>query len=183
MTITNGIATDSNGRVWDTGTGRTISPGTYTPPQNNESSTSRIESSTVISDTSTTTTVLVNSLVLPQETTTVLALPVAFIDTSTVIAPTPADDLDSLPEVDAEEEISNSVIATVVGTKTRIAVASAWANTRLNVVASKKGSKKKYTYRFTTNSEGDYTFKSSVNLKGYTVILYKGAEELDRDFV
>jgi phage protein D len=83
----------------------------------------------------------------------------------------------------AEEEISNSVLATIVGTKTRIAVASAWANTRLSVVASKKGFKKKYTYRFTTNSEGDYIFKSGVNLKGYTVILYKGTEELDRDFV
>ena len=110
-------------------------------------------------------------------------MPVALIDTSTVIAPTPADDLDSLPEVDAEEEISNSVIATIVGVKTRIAVTSAWANTRLNVVASKKGVKKKYTYRFTTNSNGDYIFKSGVNLKGFTLKLFKGSEELDREIV
>lgn len=183
MTITNGIATDSNGRVWDTGTGRTITAGTVTPPTNSESATSRIESSTVVTETSTITSVLTAPVALVQETSTVIAIPAAFIDTSTVVAPTPADDLDSLPEVDAEEEISNSVLATIVGTKTRIAVLSAWANTRLNVVASKKGMKKKYTYRFTTNSDGDYTFKSSVNLKGYTVILYKGTEELDRDFV
>lgn len=183
MTITNGVATDSNGRVWDTGTGRVISAGTVTPPPVSDSSTSRIESSTVITETSTSTSVIAVPVSLAQETLIGFAVPVALIDTSTVIAPTPADDLDSLPEVDAEEEISNSVIATIVGVKTRIAVTSAWANTRLNVVASKKGVKKKYTYRFTTNSEGDYIFKSSVNLKGYTVILYKGTEELDRDFV
>lgn len=186
MTIANGIATDPNGRTWDTGTGRTITPGTVTPPP-------VVDSSTPVSDTSTplveTMTVLTYAGATTSETTAVASEPiaiattVALVDTSTVIAPTPADDLDSLPEVLAEEEISNSVIGTIVGVKTRIAVSSAWASTNMRVVASKKGFKKKYTYRFTTNSEGDYIFKSGVNLKGYTVILYKGNEELDRDYI
>ena len=51
------------------------------------------------------------------------------------------------------------------------------------MVASKKGSKKKYTYKIVTDANGDYTFKSSVNLKGFTLILLKGSEELDRDIV
>jgi hypothetical protein len=106
-----------------------------------------------------------------------------FIDTSTALAPTPADDLESLPEVVAEEEISNSVEGAIIGNKTRITVVTQWSNTRLSVVASKKGMKKKYTFRFTTNSEGEYIFKSGINLKGYTLVLFKGAEELDRDWI
>jgi hypothetical protein len=53
----------------------------------------------------------------------------------------------------------------------------------MTVVATKKGSKKKYTYRITTNSEGALIFKSSVNLKGFTLVIYKDGEELDRDSV
>jgi hypothetical protein len=184
--IANGIATDNNGRSWDTGTGRVIAIGNVPPPVVSDSSTPRVDTQTVVSGTTT------PVVTAPVESTTVVApVPTLFsepittsvLDSSTAVSPTPADDLDSLPEVAAEEEISNSVIGTIVGVKTRIAVSTAWASTNMRVVASKKGFKKKYTYRFTTNSEGDYIFKSGVNLKGYTVILYKGSEELDRDYI
>jgi hypothetical protein len=99
-------------------------------------------------------------------------------DTATV-----ADDIDSLPEVDAEEEISNSIDARVVNNKTRIEVATVWESTRLSLVATKKGSKKKYTYRFSTDATGNYLFRSSINLRGFTLVLYKGTEEIVREVV
>lgn len=184
--ITNGVATDQNGRVWDTGTGRVISAGNTPPPA------PFVDSSTVRTDTSTVTINSTPSSPSNTDTATVNApvptlfnavAPISSVDTTTVVAPVPADDLDSLPEVDAEEEVTNVVLGTIVSNKTRIEVSTLWANTKLNIVATKKGSKKKYTYRFTTNNLGDYTFKSSVNLKGYLLVLYKGTEELDRDFV
>lgn len=190
--ISGGIATDNNGRVWDTGTGRVISAGnTPVQPPRSDTSTVLTDTSTVLSETSTVSSGNASPVVTTSSESTTSAVPTLYtgiapisaMDTSTVQAPAPADELDSLPEVVAEEEVTNLVLGTIVGSKTRIEVSSLWANTRLNVVATKKGSKKKYTYRFTTDSNGDYLFKSSVNLKGFTLVLYKGTEELDRDFV
>lgn len=175
--ITNGIATDQNGRSWDTGTNRIISPGVIPTPPISETKTAIIETPTVGSQT------LTASLETSTPVTTSEPVATVFIDTATVVTPTPADDLESLPEVVAEEEISNSVEGAIIGNKTRITVVTQWSNTRLSVVASKKGMKKKYTFRFTTNSEGEYIFKSGINLKGYTLVLFKGAEELDRDWI
>jgi len=173
ITINNGTATDNSGRSWDTGTGNVISQGN--PIAVIDSATTLIDTQTALTDSST---VLVTPIAIAVATSaiengTAIALPLA----------TPADDLDSLPEVAAEEEVSNSVEAKVIGSKTRIAVSTEWSKTKLSVTATKKGSKKKYTYRFSTDSNGDYTFKSSVNLKGFTLVLYKGSEELDRDTV
>jgi hypothetical protein len=50
----------------------------------------------------------------------------------------------------------------------------------MRVVASKKGVKKKYTYRLTTNSNGERIFRTRLNLRGYTLVLIKGSTELDR---
>lgn len=170
-TITGGIVTDTNGRTWNSGTGQTITPGV-------------VDTRTVLSDTST---VLVDSNTAVIETATALNTPVPLAlalpmttnaDTATVV-----DDIDSLPEVDAEEEISNSIDARVVNNKTRIEVATVWESTRLSLVATKKGSKKKYTYRFSTDAAGNYLFRSSINLRGFTLVLYKGAEEIVREVV
>jgi hypothetical protein len=158
--INNGVAIESNGRSWDTGTGRVITPGiTETRTVLSDTSTSRIETPTVV---------------LETVTALALAIPVAYMA---------GDDIDSLPEIEAEEEVSNSVEAKVISGKTRIAVVTEWVNTKLSVTATKKGSKKKYTYRFTTNGEGEHVFRAGLNLKGFTLILYKGAQELDRDFI
>ncbi len=95
-TITGGIVTDTNGRTWNSGTGQTITPGV-------------VDTRTVLSDTST---VLVDSNTAVIETATALNTPVplalALPMTTNADTATVADDIDSLPEVDAEEEISNS---------------------------------------------------------------------------
>ncbi len=170
-TITGGIVTDTNGRTWNSGTGQTITPGV-------------VDTRTVLSDTST---VLVDSNTAVIETATALNTPVplalALPMTTNADTATVADDIDSLPEVDAEEEISNSIDARVVNNKTRIEVATVWESTRLSLVATKKGSKKKYTYRFSTDATGNYLFRSSINLRGFTLVLYKGAEEIVREVV
>jgi hypothetical protein len=175
-TISGGIVTDTNGRTWNSGTGQTITPGVV------DSRTVLSDTTTVLSDTST---VLSETSTVSVETATALAIPMAIALPLTTSADTttPTDDLDSLPEVDAEEEISHSIDARVVSNKTRIDVSTAWESTRLSIVATKKGSKKKYTYRFSTDASGNYLFKSSINLKGFTLVLYKGAEELVREVV
>ena len=173
ITINNGTATDNNGRSWDTGTGNVISQGTPVAIVESTTATTETQTARIASTTAILAPIAVAIATTALDSATTTALPV----------PTPADDLDSLPEVVAEEEISNTVEAKIVGSKTRIAVATEWVSTKLLVTATKKGSKKKYSYRFTTDENGDYTFKSSVNLKGFTLILYKGGEELDRETV
>ena len=101
------------------------------------------------------------------------------------IAPTSAVDPESgLDEVEAEEEIIDSIVAVVQSNgTTRIEVSTGYTLTAMTVVATKKGSKKKYTYKITTNADGDRKFKSGLNLRGFTVVLYKGTTELDRMYI
>jgi hypothetical protein len=101
------------------------------------------------------------------------------------IAPTSAVDPESdLDEVEAEEEIIDSIFAVIQSNgTTRIEVSTGYIRTAMTVVATKKGSKKKYTYKITTNADGDRKFKSGLNLRGYTLILYKGTTELDRMYI
>lgn len=176
-TLTNGIVTDPDGRTWHSGTGATITPGRSTPPP------PTVDSNTATTETQTALIPTNPSAPVNNETTTSLT---PTPSTPTLTQPdsaTVADDLDSLPEVVAEEEVNNTIEARIVSNKTRIEVSTEWVSTRLSVVATKKGSKKKYTYRFTTNSNGDYVFKSGVNLKGFTLRLFKGTDELDREIV
>lgn len=187
-TLTNGIVTDSNGRTWHSGTGATITPGRVVTPPPSDTQTVLSDTRTVLSETGTVSVqtqsqVSTSSNTAPTETSTVITpSPIAISPQQSETA-TSIDDLESLPEVDAEEEISHSIDARVVNNKTRIDVSSAWESTRLSIVATKKGSKKKYTYRFSTDASGNYLFKSSINLKGFTLVLYKGAEELVREIV
>jgi hypothetical protein len=101
------------------------------------------------------------------------------------LAPTSAVDPESdLDEVEAEEEIIDSIVAVVQSNgTTRIEISTGYIRTAMTVVATKKGSKKKYTYKITTNADGDRKFKSGLNLRGYTLILYKGTTELDRMYI
>ena len=167
IAISGGVASDpASGRSWDTGTGNIITPGIV------ESSTVLLDTQTALSDSASALTTIDSSTSLSS----------AFTQLAPLQNPTAStqSDLDSLPEVAAEEEAMNSVDAVVINNKTRVEVSTEWENTKLSLTASKRGSKKKYTYRFTTDDQGNYIFKSSVNLKGFTLILYKGIEELDR---
>ncbi len=111
--------------------------------------------------------------------------PVAPVAPVAPITPTSSVDPDTgLDEVEAEEEIIDSIVAVVQSNgSTRIEVSTGYINTAMTVVATKKGSKKKYTYKITTNADGDRKFKSGLNLRGYTVVLYKGSTELDRMYI
>jgi len=170
MTISDGIATDSTGRIWDTGSGVTLRAATViTPPTPTQSDTATAASapSATIIDTRTATTRI--------ETATVI-VPVAI--------PAPDEDLSTLDEITPEEEIIDSIDAVVQSNgTTRIQVSTGYNLTALTVVATKKGSKKKYTYKITTNADGERKFKSGLNLRGYTVVLYKGTTELDRMYI
>lgn len=143
-----------------------------------------VDTRTVVSDT---TTVLVDTpTVVSVDTTTAIAMPIAIMPLATSVLDTTTalvDDLESLPEIVAEEEPSTSIEARIVAGKTRISIVSDFVATKMTVVASKKGSRKKYTYRISTNSNGELIFKSSVNLKGFTLVIYKDGQELDREVV
>ena len=170
MTISDGIATDSTGRMWDTGSGATLRAATViTPPTptQGESSTATSAPSSTIIDTRTATTRI--------ETATV-TIPVSI--------PAADEDLSTLDEIFPEEEIIDSIDAVVQSNgTTRIQVSTGYNLAALTVVATKKGSKKKYTYKITTNTDGERKFKSGINLRGYTVVLLKGSTELDRMYI
>ncbi len=183
-TLTNGIVTDPDGRTWHSGTGATITPATLViSPRPSETSTQVSETQTSISPPALSAPPTTGTTSAGSETTTTTSTVVPSLPSTTAESATAADDLDSLPELIAEEEVSNTIEARIVGNKTRIEVSSEWVSTRLSIVATKKGTKKRYTYRFTTNGNGEYIFKSSVNLKGFTIKLFKGSEELDREIV
>lgn len=170
MTISDGIATDSTGRVWDTGSGATLHAATViTPSLPAPSDTATVTSSTSapLGDTST---------VQTRVETVTAVMPVAI--------PAPDEDLSSLDEIFPDEEIIDSIEAVVQSNgTTRIQVSTGYNSTAMTVVATKKGSKKKYTYKITTNADGERKFKSGINLRGYTVVLYKGTTELDRMYI
>ena len=180
MTISDGIATDSTGRMWDTGSGATLRAApVVTPsfPSQGESTTVSSAPSSGSSNTATTTTTTTETrtVTMPVETTTAV-VPVAI--------PAADDDLSTLDEIFPEEEIIDSIVAVVQSNgTTRIEVSTGYTLTAMTVVATKKGSKKKYTYKITTNADGDRKFKSGLNLRGYTVVLYKGSTELDRMYI
>jgi hypothetical protein len=170
MTISDGIATDSTGRMWDTGSGATLRAATViTPPAptQSESSTATSAPSSTIVDTRTATARIESATV---------TVPVAI--------PAADEDLSTLDEIFPEEEIIDSIDAVVQSNgTTRIQVSTGYNLTGMTVVATKKGSKKKYTYRITTNADGERKFKSGLNLRGYTVVLLKGSTELDRMYI
>ena len=170
MTISDGIATDSTGRVWDTGSGETLRAAPVSTPI-----------LPVLGDTATVTSAPSSGIL--ESSTVVIAL-----ETATAVIPIaipPADDdLNTLDEIFPEEEIIDSVDAVVQSNgTTRIEVSTGYSATAMRVVATKKGVKKRYIYRITTNSDGERIFRASLNLRGYTLVLIKGSTELDRIIV
>jgi hypothetical protein len=175
MTISDGIATDSTGRVWDTGSGVTLRAApvsTRTLPVLSDTATASSTPSSGTAPSSGSSETATATAVIAFETTTAL-MPVAI--------PAADTDLSTLDEIFPEEEIIDSVDAVVLANgSTRIEVSTGYSATPMRVVARKKGVKKKYTYRITTNSVGDRIFRASLNLRGFTLVLIKGSTELDR---
>jgi hypothetical protein len=206
--FTNGVYEVNGGGILQPGS-RTIiwpvqtpSPRVDTPTVISESTTS-VVAPTPVSDTSTTSTTTsapaptssapapTSSAPAPSSETQSAVAPVAPVAPVTPVTPVvpiaPISSVDpesGLDEVEAEEEIIDSIVAVVQSNgTTRIEVSTGYTLTAMTVVATKKGSKKKYTYKITTNADGDRKFKSGLNLRGYTVVLYKGSTELDRMYI
>lgn len=185
---TNGVYEVNGGGIVQPGS-RTIvwpiqipAPRTDTPTVTSETSTTIV--APIPSETSTASSPTPSS---PAPTTAPVGSPETLTVSATTapIAPVAAPEDDSaLDEVIAEEEIIDSIEAVVQSNgTTRIQVSTGYNLTALTVVATKKGSKKRYTYKITTNADGERKFKSGLNLRGYTVVLYKGTTELDRMYI
>ena len=178
--------------VYEVNGGGIVQPGSRTIVWPVQTPAPTVDSSTVISETATSTsaprnetsTSTVTSAPTPGTSPVPISAPVT--ESQSAIVPiTPISSVEeNLDEVVAEEEIIDSIEAVVQSNgTTRIQVSTGYNSTALTVVATKKGSKKKYTYKITTNADGERKFKSGINLRGYTVVLYKGTTELDRMYI
>ena len=83
-------------------------------------------------------------------------------------SPSPAPTVPGEPDIEPEEDFVPSVEAKFVNGKTRLFV-SGNPNTDYKLQATLRGNRK--TYRITTNSDGEVTFRTSRNLRNYTVRL------------
>jgi hypothetical protein len=136
MTISDGIATDSTGRMWDTGSGATLRAATVvTPALPISGDTATVTSAPSSGSSNTGTTTDTRTVTMPLETTTAVIA---------VAIPAADEDLSTLDEIFPEEEIIDSIEAVVQSNgTTRIQVSTGYNLTGMTVVATKKGSKKK----------------------------------------
>jgi hypothetical protein len=162
--------------MWDTGSGATLRAATVvTPALPISGDTATVTSAPSSGSSNTGTTIDTRTVTMSLETTTAVIA---------VAIPAADEDLSTLDEIFPEEEIIDSIEAVVQSNgTTRIQVSTGYNLTGMTVVATKKGSKKKYTYRIKTNADGERKFKSGLNLRGYTVVLLKGSIELDRMYI
>jgi hypothetical protein len=173
-TISGGVATDSNGRVWDTGSGATLKPGTTSA---SDTTTVRTDTGTVRTDTSTSTSNS-SSSTTDTRTSTVstspqpLAITVAIPDSSTV-----TQVVKNLTPALLESQLVAKVVAK---TQSIVQVNTDFANSLLQVVAVKKGSKT-LNLSIQTDQNGDAKINLKSNLSGYSISLKAGNINLDTD--
>jgi hypothetical protein len=77
------------------------------------------------------------------------------------------------------EDIDGDISAKVVKKKVVFSVSTNVPALELTIVASKKGTKS-VKIELVTNSEGDKTLTSKINLRGYTLTLKSGKDVLDK---
>ena len=178
--------------VYEVNGGGILQPGSRTIVWPVQTPAPSADTSTVISETATSTSApaprseTATTTSAPSIGTTPAPVSAPVTESQTAVAPiAPISSVEeNLDEVEAEEEIIDSIEAVVQSNgTTQIYVSTGYISTAMTVVATKKGSKKKYTYKITTNADGDRKFKSGLNLRGYTVVLYKGSTELDRVYI
>ena len=180
-TITNGIATDPNGRVWDTGSGETIKAGVVTTPVQSETKTA-----TTQSETKTATTQSETNTVSPQTNTT------STNTLSETKSATTSDAIKSQQSVvvekvetvidsDGEEVAPEANLKVKKDNAGRITftITSNLPEEVVIVTASKKGSKS-IRYSVTTNDSGRASLRTTRNLNGYTLTLRFDSEVLDQ---
>ena len=170
-TISNGIATDTNGRVWDTGSGATIKAGTAptVTQTDTKTATSQIETKTATSQIETKT-----ATTQTDTKTATTSVPVsADTTTATVVQ------LTSLTSKEKEDLLK---VALKSNSSSTISIAVDIPKVNLVVTATKKGSTP-ITFKVKTDSEGDAQIKTKRNLAGFTVTLSIGKVKLDSDLV
>ena len=180
-TITNGIATDPNGRVWDTGSGETIKAGVVTTPVQSETKTA-----TTQSETKTATTQSETNTVSPQ--TNAIS---PNIQPETKSATTSdgiksqqsvvAEKIETVIDSDGEEVVPEANLKVKKDNSGRITftITSNLPEEAVIITASKKGSKS-IRYSVTTNDSGRASLRTTRNLSGYTLTLRFDSEVLDQ---
>ena len=180
-TISNGIATDPNGRVWDTGSGETIKAGVVTTPVQSETKTA-----TTQSETKTATTQSETNTVSPQTNaiSTNIQSETKSATTSDAIKNQQsviAEKIETVIDSDGEEVVPEANLKVKKDNAGRITftITSNLSGEAVIITASKKGSKS-IRYSVTTNDSGRASLRTTRNLSGYTLTLRFDSEVLDQ---
>jgi hypothetical protein len=179
-TISNGIATDTNGRVWDTGSGATIKAGTAPTVTQTDTKTATTQTDTKTATTQT------DTKTATTQTDTKTATTQTDTKTATTSVPVSADTTTAtvvqLTSLTSEEKEDLLKVALKSNRSSTISIAVDIPKVNLVVTATKKGSTP-ITFKVKTDSEGDAQIKTKRNLAGFTVTLSIGKVKLDSDLV
>jgi hypothetical protein len=198
--IQGGVATDSNGRVWDTGSGAVLKPATTqtdtrtaTTQTDTKTATTQTDTKTATTQTDTkTATTQTDTRTATTQTDTKTATTQTDTKTATTNAPAPqavkiaAPDSNTVQIVIAslttESKEAQLVINKTGKNQSVVSVNTEFKNSLLQLTATKKGAKP-IILPVQTNSEGDAKLKVKTNLSGYTVSLKAAGQTLDSDKV
>ena len=160
-TIVNGIATDLDGRVWDTGSNATITPATTT--------------------TTTTTTTSTTTTTVPKKTTTTTTTAPITTTANTGTSQTKSSTTSTTPAVEDDGESDDDyadIGVSNTGGKYDLRISSSFPQTKMMLRANKKGSKS-ITWYLTTNTNGNYRIITTRALKGFTLSLWIDGDKWD----
>ena len=170
--IQGGIATDSDGRIWDTGSGAVLKPATGTTTTTPETAT--ITTTTTAPETATittpTTTPDSTNSIAPQT----LSIKVSIPDSLAVEQ--------ALAVMKALDKESQLVTKIEKSKKTSVSINTEFSNSLIQFTAVKKGAKT-ISFAVLTNENGDAKLNMKRNLSGFTVSLKAGTVTLDKDKV
>jgi hypothetical protein len=182
--IQGGIATDSDGRVWDTGSGAVLKPATGT-------TTTTPETATITTTTTTPETATITTTTTTPETATITT-PTTTPDSTNSIAPQTLSIKVSIPDSLAVEQAlavlkaldKESQLVTKIekSKRTSVSINTEFSNSLIQFTAVKKGSKT-ISFAVLTNENGDAKLNMKRNLSGFTVSLKAGTVTLDKDKV
>jgi hypothetical protein len=169
--IQGGVATDSNGRVWDTGSGAVLKPATTQTDTKTATTQTDTKTATTQTDTKTATT---QTDTKTATTSAPLAVKITIPDSITVQA--------VVASLTAKTKENQLVTSKTSKNQSQVSVNTEFNNSLLQLTATKKGAKT-ITLPVQTNSKGDAKLNIKINLTGYTVSLKAGTETLDSDKV
>jgi hypothetical protein len=194
--IQGGIATDSDGRIWDTGSGAVLKPATGTTTTTPETATittttTAPETATITTTTTTPETATITTTTTAPETATITT-PTTTPDSTNSIAPQTLSIKVSIPDSLAVEQAlavmkaldKESQLVTKIekSKKTSVSINTEFSNSLIQFTAVKKGSKT-ISFAVLTNENGDAKLNMKRNLSGFTVSLKAGTVTLDKDKV